>query len=500
MTGAGHQLRALLALRWQMVRAPGGKLVLVLALLAVGWLLVLVTSTGDSLEPAALETAVELAPQAFFGFAVLALIAPLTAGGGNEVVPPDHLVAFPVRPRTQFLGGLALAPLNLVWALNLLVLSALTSYLTLSTSFVRGAITTASYVGCLTILGQALAWLVVGLRQTRGGRRTVTGAAVLAFAAAVVAVRSGSTSDLLDASPTRSVVTAVASTDDQLLRWGATTAALLGLAVLSLWLGSRACAWALRRPGDAGSMGGTGPVRRRRAQRTPLRELVAVDRASAWRAPALRRGGLVLAVLPGVLAAGAQVPWQSLVVLPGLVAAGAGLLFGINAFSLDASGATWVASLPHRPRMVATAKVLVLTETVLGAVLIAAVAGSLRSPGAPTATQLTAILSSALACTAIVVATAMSSSVRHPHHAELRGPRDAVAPPGALVLASMRLAVPAASIGIVLESVSRLGVAWVPPLVALPVLALAGLSLQRTLAQYDVPARRARVVAVVSAG
>ena len=96
--------------RWP--RAPGLRFGIVLGARAavaarcVGQVL----GSGDALDAAALGTAVELAPAAFLGFGALALIAPLTAGGGNEVVPPDQLVAYPVRPATQFLGGLVLAP------------------------------------------------------------------------------------------------------------------------------------------------------------------------------------------------------------------------------------------------------------------------------------------------------------------------------------------------------------------------------------------------------
>jgi hypothetical protein len=219
-----------------------------------------------------------------------------------------------------------------------------------------------------------------------------------------------------------------------------------------------------------------------------------------WRASALRRGGLVLAVLPGVAAIGVAVPWQSLVVLPGLVAAGAGLLFGINAFCLDGSGALWLASLPHDPRLLARAKLHVLVETVAVAIVVVLVAGSLRSPGSPTAAQVTAILASALACGAVVVATCMSLSVRRPHRADLNGPRDAVAPPGALTLASARLALPAAFIGFVIEGSSHRQMWWVPLATAAPIVGLALWWLNRSVTRYADPQIRARIVQTVSAG
>ena len=501
MTGALTQLRALLTLRWQMTRAPGVRVGIVVGVLLLLWLLTLVLGSGDALDGPTLATAVELAPAAYLGFGALAVIAPLTAGGGNEVVPPDQLTPFPVRPTTQFFGGLVLAPLNLVWVVQLLALAALTAYLTIDGSLLRGGVTTASYVIALTVFGQALAWAVVGARQTQRGRRVVGAAGIVMLLASVLVVRAGSGDTVLDRSPTRSVVAGViAGGDGSLLRWGVTTGVLILLVAVGLALGARTCSWALRRPGDYGMSRHTEPVRRRPAKAGALRELVAVNRASVWRAPALRRGGLVLAILPGLIAAGTAVPWESMIVLPGLVAAGAGLLFGVNAFCLDGPGAVWLASLPHQPALVARAKAIVLTETVLAAVVVAAVAGSLRSPGAPTAAELAAIVASGLACTALVVAGSLKMSVRRPHRADLRGPRDAVAPPGALALASARLALPTAFTGILLGSASQLGVWWWPPLLALPVFLLAVLSVMRSLRRYDDPFVRARIVQAVAAG
>ena len=501
MTGALTQLGALLALRWQMARGPGVRLALVLSALAVLWLLALVLGSGHSVDAATLATAVDVAPAAYLGFGVLALVAPLTAGGGHDVVPPDQLVAYPVRPTTQFLGGLVLAPANLVWVVQLLGLAALTAWLTVGGSLLRGSVTTAAYVAAVTALGQALAWLVVGLRQTRRGRQLVTAAALALLATGVGVVRTGQGREALRASPTYDVVAGViAGGDGHALRWGATTAVLLAAAAVCLAVGVSTCRWALHRPGDEGAHRANGPVRRRSARSSPLWALVAVDRASVWRAPALRRGAVVLAVLPGLLAAGAGLPWASLVVLPGLVAAGAALLFGVNALCLDGSGARWLASLPHDPALVLRAKALVLTETVLGAVLLAAAAGALRSPGTPTPAEASAIVASALLCTGVVVSGALKASVRRPHSADLRGPRDAVAPPGALALASLRLAVPTALVGILLSAAGETGLWWFPPALALPLLALCGLSLARTARRWADPTERARVVDVVSTG
>lgn len=501
-SGSVTQVRALLALRWQMVRTPGVKLGITLVGLGVAFLLVKVAQfSGSGLDPAALETARQLAPQAFLGFGVLAVVAPLTAGGGGEVVPPDQLVAFPVSPRTQFVGGLALAPVNLVWLIQIFALVAETALLTTQGPSWPGALTTAAYVAALTVVGQALAWLVVGLRLSRRGRQGVVVASGGLVVAAAATVKLGAERSLLHATPTRSVVRGVvAGTRGDWVRWGATTVVLLLLLALALAGGARACAWALRRPGDAGTHGNATAIRRRPNHSSPLRSLVALDRASVWRAPALRRGAFVLAVLPGVVAAGAAVPWESLVVLPGLVAAGAGLLFGVNAFCLDGSGAVWLASLPHDPGLLFRSRLWVLTETVAAAVVIAALSGAARSPGLPSAAEGVSVVVSGLACTAVVVAGCMSMSVRHPHRAELSGPRDAVAPPGALALASTRLALPAGIVGVVLESAARTGSWWLPVTLAVPVIGGCALSLRRSRDRWADPVVRARIVQVVSAG
>lgn len=499
--GPLSQLGALLSLRWRMIRSRRVRWVIRGAGLLLLYLLVVVARSSGVLERAALETAVKLAPQAFLGFGVLAVIAPLTAGGGNELFPADQLVAYPVRARTQFVGGLLLAPVNLVWVLQIFALVAETAFLTRGGDAWLGAATTTLFVAALTVLGQALAWTVVGLRQTRNGRRLVGSLGAAVLVTGFLVVRSGAGNAVIDASPTRTVVSGVvAGAHEQLGRWALTTAGLLLILLVGLAVGWRTCGWALRRPGDAGAVREARPVRRRLERGGELRELVAVDRASVWRAPALRRGGIVLAVMPGLVAAGAAVPWQSLVVMPGLVAAGAGLLFGVNAFCLDGSGALWLASLPHDPALVARAKVIVLTETVLAAVVVAAAAGSLRSAGVPSAAVLSAIVASGVSCTALVVATAMAMAVRSPHRADLRGPRDAVAPPGALALASARLALPAGLVGIAFEGTAGSGAWWGPVLLAIPVLVGCWAWLRRSLNGYANPTVRARIVQVVSSG
>jgi len=495
---AATQVRALLALRWQLVRRRRSRVAAAAALPALLVLLGLCLQAGGRLDPPVVETVAALAPQAYAGFALLALVAPLTAAGGSDVVPADQLVAFPVRPSTQFLGGLLLAPLNLVWVVQLLVVALVTGCLTVGGRLLPGLVTAAVYVAAATGLGQAVGWAVSGLRTSRAGRLALGGGAVALVLAAVLLARAGRAPAALAGSPARALVRAVvAGGAGEPGPWVAGTAALLLVLAVTVAAGVRLCGWALGRPAP-------GPAARRHRRRAPRRsalaELVAVDRASVWRAPALRRGALVLALLPGLLAAGARLPWASLVVLPGLVAAAAGLLFGVNAFCLDGPGAVWLASLPHPPALVARAKVLVLTETVLGAAGTTAAAGALHSTQPPSAAELAAVLSAVVAASAVVVAVGLRTSLRSPHRADLAGPRDAVAPPGALALAGGRLAAPAGAVGLLLSAAAQGGHWALPPALGLAVLLLAARSVHRSLQRWEDPAVRSRVVETVARG
>ena len=55
--------------------------------------------------------------------ALLAVLAPLAAGGGNELFPADQLAAYPVsRAHASTAASLVLTPLNLAWTTQLVAL------------------------------------------------------------------------------------------------------------------------------------------------------------------------------------------------------------------------------------------------------------------------------------------------------------------------------------------------------------------------------------------
>jgi hypothetical protein len=499
---AWSQVRALVSLRWSLVRSPVVRAGLVAVLIAVPVLAALVLSVRGDVDPDALVATIDAAPAAFLGFGALAIIAPLTSSAATELFPSSELVAFPVRPGTQFLSSLMLAPLNLVWIVQLLVLTAETGFLSVGQPHLGQALlTSACFVVAATAIGQALAWTAVGLRCTARGRMGLRVALGITIVTAIGIMRSGHGRDTVDHSYAPWLVRAVrAGARGDLAVWLPDTAVLLVLGICSLYAGSRLCRWAVRIPQDRAGARDSRAHHRRRQPSDDYRALVTTDRASVWRAPALRRGAIVLAVLPGVAAAGVGLPWRSLVFLPGLVAAGGGLLFGFNAFCLDATGAVWLASLPHAPHLVARSKTRVTAEAVLLGSVLAAVIGAVRAKGSPTLTEVVAILASTATCAILVVALCLSSALQRPHRADLIGPRDAIAPPGALVLASLKLAVPTAVIGGALEASAAAPDWWVPLTIAVPVAALSAVWIATSLQAYNDPLRRSRIVQTVSAG
>jgi hypothetical protein len=214
----------------------------------------------------------------------------------------------------------------------------------------------------------------------------------------------------------------------------------------------------------------------------------------------LRRGILVLAVLPVAAAVVAGLPWSSIALLPPLIASGSALLFGVNALSLDGSGALWVAGLPHDPADVLRAKARVVAEVVGGGVALVLVGSAVRASSPLDAQVAISVLGSALACTALVVATCLRLSVTRPHRAELRSPRDTPAPPGTMALYSIRLAAVTTLVGLVFSVSTVARTPALPLLTTALCLAWAAWSWSRTRRLWADPVRRAHVVATVAAG
>ena len=193
-------------MRWRMVRRPSVRVGLLLVLLLA--LAVLVLGALDAAavpldldvlagSPAAAqlgsvvdrtgEVAV-LLPTAMLAFLATSMIGPIAAGGSYELLPASQLVAFPVRPRTAVRLSLLLTPLNIAWYLQLVLLTWATAY-AIRGPYAPGLplLVLFSYVLACTGIGQALAWLVVGLRKRVYGRWVEAGRMTKAKADAEVA-------------------------------------------------------------------------------------------------------------------------------------------------------------------------------------------------------------------------------------------------------------------------------------------------------------------------
>ena len=321
----------------------------------------------------------------------------------------------------------------------------------------------------------------MGVRQTHLGRwiTNIVGIAVL-FAGLLV-FWTDNVITLLDRAPTARVLRAAFDGYEGYYDGWLKVLALLVIPTLVLVkVGDVVTGWALRRPGDHTDRSSAQSFTRRRQRSNHLLALVAVDHASVWRSTPLRRGVLVLVLVPGVIAALAGMNWQSLVLVPGLIAAGAGLLFGINAFTLDSTGSVWLATLPGWPQPSFLSKSLVFLEISLAAVLSALVGGSLRAPTPASGAEVAAAAASAVSCAFIVVAIGMRSSLRHPYRADLQGPRDTPATPGVMAAQSVRFATVTTFTSLYFVALALASPWWFPLLGALPVLLLAILHWYRT--------------------
>jgi hypothetical protein len=360
---------------------------------------------------------------------------------------------------------------------------------------------TLAYVLMVSVGGQVVAWAVVGIRQHRAGRTATWTLLGVILSAAAGITRGGHWADLLDRSPTVKLLSAVALADGGSYgKWARRTALVLLLTVVLLVAGVRVTGWALRQ--SAASLGRVESRRHRprSLRRAPLAQVRATDRASVWRAASLRRGLLVLAAIPGAVAFLGTATYQQLALVPGLVASGAGLLFGVNAFCLDGTGAVWLASLPGGLSRSGASKLLVTLECCLVAVALATVGGLLRQDRPPSAVELTALVGALVANTLLVVAACARWSVRRPHKAELRGPRDTPAPPGTMALYSLRLALTGTLTGLVM-SAAAVAADWrTPAALALMLVAPAFYSLSRTAQMWRSEATRAVVVTAVASG
>jgi hypothetical protein len=470
------------------------------ALVVVGAISVLAATVPaflPPLDPTPTDVLI-LLPSFSVGVLVIAIVSATASGGGRELIPRDQAVAYPISPTTDHLGALLMAPLNIAWLLQAWALLGATAYgVGPHWGLALAQLLELLWLVCATALAQVLAWALEWVRRGPHGVLVVRLTALAGVALLAWLVASHRLSHLLDRSPTlRITIGVVESARGHVLPWLRVVVELLVLCLLALAAGAFVAARVARRPARE-------ELRQESAPRTPrpnpasdLMALLRTDRVAIWRSVPLRRGLIVLAMLPGLVALAGSLQWSVLCILPGLVASGGALLFGVNSWCLDGRGALWRDALPVHPRLAFATRVLALVEVLALATATTLVMASLRA-GLPTPGQLIGVLCSAAVVILQVVATSLRWSVTNPFPVDLRSARATPAPPLVMVGYSAKLALTTTVTGM-LFGVSGSAPWPVSVLLALPFLAYSGYRLSSTSRRWATPAVRARVVATVA--
>jgi hypothetical protein len=447
------------------------------------------SGTGYALD------AILILPSAMAGFLALAIASAVASGGGRELMHREHAVAYPVSPTTDHLGALLLAPLNIAWLLQAWVLLGATAYGLQGNFVVPALVGMLLWVLVATSTGQVVAWTVEAIRRRDRGIVVVRMMAATFFGLAIALQLTGNLGNLLDSFPTTHL--AAWLVNGWGTRWVLGIALELFLVVAMVALGAVPAHLAARRaPRDELNVE-SGNYPARRMPRSPLAGLVRTDRGSIWRAVPMRRGLAVLAVGPGVVALAGNLDWPQMTILPGLVASGGALLFGVNAWCLDARGGLWRESLPISPWVVFAARTWVLTEFLLAASFVTMVLAGLRA-GLPNASELTALLCTWVVVVLQVVSSAMRWSSRRPFAVDLRSARATPAPPLAMVGYSTKLAVATTMTSLIFSGLARVPHPELSVLVASPFIMWSLVRLLHARDSWTDPVQRARVVTTVA--
>jgi hypothetical protein len=403
-----------------------------------------------------------LMPTAMAGILVLSMSSAIASGGGRELIAGEEASPYPISATTDHLGALLLAPLNIAWMIQAWILLGSMAY-----SFGSGRLLQAQAVIVLwlvfaTALAQVIAWAMEAVRR---------GPAGIAFTGAVSGWHA---------------------------RWWLTVGALVVGTFVAVVLGAVPAHLAARRlPRDEARME-TDQHEPQAMPRTVMGLLVRTDRASVWRSVPMRRGIMVLAIGPGLVALFGNLPWASMTILPGLVASGGALLFGVNAWCLDGRGALWRENLPVRPTALFDARAWVLAEFLGTASLLTVLVGALRA-GLPNSYELAALVGTLLVVLLQVVGASMRWSLAHPYPVNLRSARATPAPPAAMVGYSARLATSTTFTGLFFSGAAHVPDWRLSLVIALPCLLWSGGRFTRTRRRWQDPVARARVVATTAA-
>ncbi|MEP6814146.1 MAG: hypothetical protein ABI873_01205 [Marmoricola sp.] len=441
---------------------------------------------------------VAVLPSIYAGFLILAVISAAASGGGRELVPRDQAVAWPVSPTTDHLGALLLAPLNIAWLVQGWTLLGLTSYVAGPRLLWATELPVLLWLAVATALGQVVAWLLEWVRRGEWGQWVIRLLLGVFAVGAVGLVVTGRVVTVFDHSPTVYVfVGALNGSVGGWSTWGWTMLVLALIAAAAVALGALPARWAARRaPRDEHRLE-SGIYQPRANPLSDFRALVRTDRVGIWRSVPLRRGLLVLAVMPGVIAFAGQLSWSRLTILPGLVASGAALLFGVNSWCLDGRGALWRESLPVSAGLAFASRVWVLAEVLLGAALLTVVLATVRA-GVPTISEAVALLGTTVVVAAQVASASMRWSVRRPFAVDMRSSRSTPAPPVVMVGYSTRLALTTTTVGLVFSVLAEVPDWRLTAMLALLLALVSAYRIARTASRWEDPQTRARVVVTVA--
>ncbi|MGI9156134.1 MAG: hypothetical protein ACR2FG_05790 [Marmoricola sp.] len=501
LTRPFSDLRALLGFRASGLDAKGrrrlrsaGAVVLLLSMAAA----VVPAYSSGSVDGAHVGELVAVLPSIYAGFLVLAVLSAAASGGGRELVPRDQAVAWPISPTTDHLGALLLAPLNIAWLIQAWTLLGLTSYVAGPRLLWATELPVLLWLALATAIGQIVAWLLEWVRRGERGQlviRLLLGGLGTVVVGLVVTDRL---TVVFDHSPTVHVfVAALNGSTGAWTIWGRDCLVLVLLAGAAVAVGTLPAQWAAHRaPRDEHRLE-SGLHQPRADPLSDFRALVRTDRVGIWRSVPLRRGLVVLALMPGLIAFAGQLSWGRLTILPGLVASGAALLFGVNSWCLDGRGALWRESLPVSAGLVFCSRVWVLAEVLLGAALLTVVLATVRA-GAPTASEVVALLSTTVVVAAQVVSASMRWSVRRPFSVDMRSARATPAPPVVMVGYSTRLALSTTFVGLIFSALSAQPDWRFTVLLAVFFALVSAYRISRTAGRWADPEIRARVVVTVA--
>ncbi len=437
-----------------------------------------------------------LMPSAMAGILALNVASAVASGGGRELISRDQASPYPISPTTDHLGALVLAPLNIAWMIQAWILLGSMAYSLGPHNLFQAQVVILLWLVFATTLGQVVAWTMESVRRGRYGIGISRGILICLGLAVGLVQLTGHVADLLDQVPTLWFFQGGVSGWG--LRWWLALVVLLVGSVVAIAAGAVPTHFAARRmPRDEARME-TDQHAPRALPRTVLGLLIRADRASVWRSVPMRRGVLVLAIGPGLVAVFGNLPWSSMTILPGLVASGGALLFGVNAWCLDGRGALWRENLPVPASALFDARAWVLTEFLATASLITIGIGALRA-GIPNPVELSALACTLLVVLLQVVGASMRWSLAHPYPVDLRSARATPAPPAAMVGYSARLAVSTTFTSLIFSGCAQVPDWRLSVLLAIPCLLWSGLRFARTARRWQDPVVRALVITTTAA-